>query len=102
MADHRRQNYYLAYRMAGGTSVLRVSRVVNGTETVLASAKIGNPTLNNVFRLGGRANGPTLSLDLDNVQKLSVADSTFLSGAPGLLLAPNTAKASLADNFSVP
>jgi hypothetical protein len=94
------RNYYLAYRMAGGTSVLRISRVVNGVETVLASTTIGNPVPNKVFRLTFRADGASLSLDLDTVQKLSVSDSTFLSGTPGVLLVPNTAKASRADNFS--
>jgi hypothetical protein len=56
--------------------------------------------LNKVFRLTGRTEGDTLSLDLDNVRKLSVSDSRFASGTPGILLVPNTAKASRADNFS--
>src|SRR5262249_10536315 len=30
-------NYYFLYRQAGGTSVLRIARVVNGIATVLAS-----------------------------------------------------------------
>ena len=61
---------------------------------------IANPVLNKVFRLTGRAEGDTLSLDLDNIRKLSVSDSTFAPDSPGILLAPNAAKASRAENFS--
>jgi hypothetical protein len=36
-------NYYLAYRQAGGSSVLRISRVAGGKETVLKQVNVKNP-----------------------------------------------------------
>jgi hypothetical protein len=74
------QNYYLIYRRAGGSSVLRISRIVNGTETVLASPSIPNPVRNAFFHLTGRATGTTVTLELDGGSKLSVSDSRFSSG----------------------
>ena len=37
------RNYYAAYRQAGGTSVLKIVRVTDGAETVLAQISCGNP-----------------------------------------------------------
>jgi glucose/arabinose dehydrogenase len=97
------QNYYLASRKTGGTSVVQISKVVGGSETVLASTSVPNPALNAFFRLEGRANGTTLTLVLDGVQKLSVVDSTFVSGNVGIGLGSmSTAigQAHRADNFA--
>ena len=78
------QNYYLVSRLGGGSSVVQISKVVNGTETVLATKSLPNPALNTFFRLEGRANGATLTLTLDGVQKLSVVDSAFSAGNVGI------------------
>jgi len=59
--------------------------------------------LNTFFRLEGRANGATLTLNLDGVQKLSVVDSTFSSGNVGIGLGSMSAsigQAHRADNFA--
>jgi parallel beta-helix repeat protein len=93
-------NYYLLYRQVGGSSVLRIARVVDGVETELARTAIANPKRDVAFRLGGRATGTTLTLEVGGVPKLSVSDSTFAGGTIGLLLGLNTAKAAhRADNF---
>ena len=36
-------NYYAAYRQVGGSSLLKIVRVTNGVETVLAQRNCGNP-----------------------------------------------------------
>jgi hypothetical protein len=79
-------NYYRIYRNTGGTSVLRISKIVNGVEIVLKSISVANPAANLFFRLEGRVTGNTLTVALDGVDKGSVTDSTFVSGATGLLL----------------
>ncbi len=94
------QNYYRIYRMTGGASLLRISKIVGGVETVLASASLPNPTKNVFFRLQGRAAGQTLTLSLDGVVKATATDSTFSSGPVGLLIqSGGTTSFHRADNF---
>jgi glucose/arabinose dehydrogenase len=78
------QNYYLVYRQCGGTSALRIARVANGVETVLASQTLPNPVTGTFFRLEAQAQGTTLTLKLDGVTKLSVVDPAFAVGSIGL------------------
>ena len=93
-------NYYLVYRQTGGSSVLRISRVVGGVETVLKQRNISNPSRGVWFRLGARAEGKILTLLLDDVPLLTVSDGTFAEGTPGLLLASKGPLSLPADNFS--
>jgi len=79
-------NYYRTYRTTGKTRVLRISKIVNGQETVLKSISVPNPTADVFFRLEGRAAGNALTVTLDGVDKGSVTDSTFVSGASGLVI----------------
>jgi hypothetical protein len=79
-------NYYRIYRNTGGSSVLRISRVVNGAETVLKSVGVANPAANVFFRLEGRTSGTTLTVALDGVDKASVTDATYGSGAVGIVI----------------
>src|SRR5262249_7410638 len=44
-------NYYRCYRTVGGTSVVRISRIVNGVETVLKSVAVPNPARGVFFTL---------------------------------------------------
>lgn len=96
---HDPQNYYLFYRQVGGSSVLRISRIVNGSETVLASTGIPNPTVNMRFRLTADAVGNTLTLKLcaatdtstgttcaSVAKTLITTDSTLSGGSVGFLL----------------
>jgi hypothetical protein len=97
------ENYYVMYRQAGGTSALRIARVVNGVETVLKSAKVSNPKPGTVFRLGGRANGTTLTLELNGATKLTVTDAALSSGTAGIALSAKKSGSTAsqrADNFS--
>ncbi len=75
----------MCYRMAGGTSVLRISKVVNGLETVLKSAPIANPAKDAMFRLTCSAEGSTLTLELGS-SSLTVSDSSFSNGRVGLVM----------------
>jgi hypothetical protein len=94
------QNYYRIYRMTGGASLLRISKIVGGVETVLASASLPNPTKNDFFRLEGHAAGQTITLSLDGTVRATATDSTFASGATGIVI-QNGSVTSLhrADNF---
>ena len=84
------QNYYLAYRIAGGSNALRISKIVDGTETVLKSVSISALPLNSFFEIEGSAMGTTLKLSLDGVLKLTVTDPTFAGGQVGVLLGTGT------------
>ena len=75
----------MCYRMSGGTSVLRISKVVNGFETVLESAPVANPARDAKFRLTCSAESSTLTLDLGS-SSLTVSDSSFSSGSVGLVM----------------
>ena len=57
-------NYYYAYRLVGGSNSLRISRVINGVETVLAQTPVPNPALNAAFRMRASVTGTSLSLSL--------------------------------------
>jgi len=98
------RNYYVCYRQTGGTSQLRISRVVNGVEKILKVAKVSNPTKNVPFALGCDAQGDKISLTFAGVIKASVTDSTFVTGSVGFLMG-HLATASrpsshIADDFS--
>ena len=67
------QNYYLVSRLAGGTTGLRISRIVNGVETVLKHVPAPNPVPGTAFRLKGSISGNVLTLDLDGVPKVSAS-----------------------------
>ena len=94
------QNYYLLYRLTGGTSRFYVSRVVNGVEQILKYVSVTNPARNTFFRLEGRASGATLKLLFNGVEKLSVSDATFAGGSVGVSMTSNNATACRADNFN--
>jgi hypothetical protein len=82
------RNYYVCYRLTGGSSVLRISKVVNGLEIVLKSAPVANPAREAMFGVACRAEGTTLTLELDGVAKLTTSDATFANGAVGLVIGP--------------
>ena len=95
------QSYFVVYRLIGGTSLLRIAKVDNGVERVLASAKVANPSRGTFFRLRGEATPTGLSLELDGVRKLSVSESGFATGSPGVLVGVVSGRAAhRIDNFS--
>jgi hypothetical protein len=98
------RNYYACYRQTGGSSVLRISKVVNGLETVLKQVGISNPQKNVLFTLGCAVQGTTLTLSYAST-KLTTTDSTFASGSLGMTMGYPTAGTGPAvshrgDNFS--
>jgi hypothetical protein len=78
--------YYWIYRNTRGSSVLRISKIVNGVETILNSVKVPKPAANVFFHLEGRASGTTLTVALDGVDKGFVTDATYGSGAVGIMI----------------
>ncbi len=78
-------NYYMCYRMTGGTSVLRISKVVNGLETVLKSAPMASPAKDAMFQLSCSAESSTLTLEL-GASRLTVSDSSFSIGGVGVVM----------------
>jgi hypothetical protein len=96
-------NYFLCYRQVGGSSVLRIAKVVNGVETVLKSATVPNPPQGSRFMLSCQASGGTLTLRLDGVTKATVADpASTVSGSVGFAMGGSSggAVSHRADDFS--
>lgn len=79
------RNYYMCYRITGGVSALRISKVVNGFELVLKQVSVGNPAKDTMFKLACGADGHTISLEMGTT-RLSVSDSTFNDGAVGVVM----------------
>jgi outer membrane protein assembly factor BamB len=86
-------NYYLAYRIVGGLSALRIAKVIGGVETVLGQFGVPNPTLNKPFRLRADVTGSFLTLKLDGIQRLSVSDTALSNGRLGVRLGWKTSAA---------
>jgi len=97
------KNYYLLYRQMGGTSQLRISRIMNGIETILVSAGTPQPAVNTFFRIVADATGTKLTLKLcaatntstgitcsTVAQTLTVTDSMLAGGSVGVLLGTGT------------
>jgi hypothetical protein len=79
-------NHYACYRQTGGTSILRIVKVVNGVEHVLKASPVANPASNTPSTLGCRAESATLSLDVNGGARISVSDSSFATGKVGVQL----------------
>jgi hypothetical protein len=94
------QNYYVCYRQAGGSSLVRIAKVQNGVETVLKSVGVGNPALNVFSTLSCQVSGSTLTLRVDGATKLSATDGTFSTGSVGYAISSQKAGSHRADNFS--
>jgi hypothetical protein len=96
------RTYYLLYRIAGGKSQFRISRVVGGQETIVKSVSTPNPKLNVAFTLTGRVQGSTLTLLVNGAVKLTAVDGALPGGAVGVALGSvgNGAASQRSDNFS--
>jgi outer membrane protein assembly factor BamB len=111
------RNYYVAYRWVGGASVLRISKVVNGVETLLSqNVPVPNPDVNVPFRLRASVkttpdgSGAVLALRLcasttsctsGTTATVTVPSSPFSGGGVGLQLmwSTSTAPSYIMDNF---
>ena len=81
------KNYYRISRSTGGSSLLKISKVVAGVETVLKTTSIGNPAPDAPFRLQATANGSLLTVSV-GATRTSVTDTSapFTSGTFGLVI----------------
>ena len=97
--DHR--NHYRLYRISGGSSQLRISKFVNGSETILKYVQVPMATVNTPFHLVGSVLGTTLTLTMGTVSPItvSVSDPTYTSGTIGVLVNTGPAAIHSADNF---
>ena len=96
-------NYYLCYRQMGGSSMLRIAKVVNGVETALKTVALANPAQGSRFTLSCQASGGLLTLLLDGVTKVTVADpAATVSGSVGFAMGGSSggAVSHRADDFS--
>jgi hypothetical protein len=95
------KNYYLIYRSVGGSSQLRITKLVNGIELPLKSANIPNPVVGTPFHIVGSVVGTTpatLTASMAGVQ-ISVTDTTWTSGEVGVLVGTGPFARHSADNF---
>ncbi len=98
------KNYYACDRQTGGISALRISKTVNGVETVLKALAIPNPIKGRFFALGCQAKGATLTLTFNGVVKLTASDPAFSTGSVGMAMgyptpSPHPGASHRADNF---
>src|SRR5262249_25451949 len=100
------KNYYLAYRFTSTSTSstsngLRLSKIVDGTETVLAQVKFPMPVVGTPFRLKAKVKDQTLTLFVDGVQQLTATDPTLSIGSAGILVSTGKGKSQYpVDNFS--
>jgi hypothetical protein len=95
------KNYYFLYRniSGGGGRKVRISKVVNGSETVLANVSDSNPAENTFFHLVAKANGTTLTLEMNGAVVATASDATFSTGLVGIRMV-SSAASNRADNFT--
>ena len=58
------RNHYRLYRISGGTSQLRISKLINGAETILKSVQVPMAPVGTPFHLVGSVVGQTLTLTM--------------------------------------
>jgi hypothetical protein len=78
--------YYLCYRQVGGASLLRISKVVNGVETVLKAVGIPNPVVGAPFTVSCSVSGTALTMQLDGVPKVAATDAALATGSAGFAM----------------
>jgi len=97
------RNYYLCYRQVGGSSMVRIAKVVNGVETVLKSVGVANPAQGARFTLSCQVSAGALALQLDGATKAAAVDATPLaSGGAGFAMGGSAGSGAShrADDFS--
>ena len=93
------KNHYRLYRSVGGSSQLRISKLVNGIEYPLKWVNIANPAVNTPFHLVGSVAGSILTLKMGSMVIEAPADTAYLSGAIGVLVNTGPPGTHTADNF---
>jgi hypothetical protein len=90
------KNYYVCYRQAGGTSQWRISKVVNGVETLLKGVSVSQAPIAAPFTVSCSASGNGISIGDGSAVTASVTDASLTSGAVGI----RTDKSVKVDGFS--
>jgi len=91
-------NYYRLYRSSGASSFLYISKVVNGTETLLASRSLPNPTKNVLIPLTASVSGTKLTLTAPGTLTITATDTAFASGTLGFFI--ESSGSQKADDFN--
>jgi Gametolysin peptidase M11/NPCBM-associated, NEW3 domain of alpha-galactosidase len=78
------RNYYVCYRQAGGSSVLRIAKVDNGVERILKTVATTQAPLATPFTVSCSASGNVISIGDGSAAKAMVTDTQFTSGAVGV------------------
>jgi hypothetical protein len=92
------KNHYRIYRSVGGSSQLRIAKLVNGIEYPLKSVIIPNPVVGTAFHIVGSVVGTTLTASTAGVQ-ITVSDTKYASGGVGVLIGTGPLAAHSADNY---
>lgn len=97
------ENYYACYRQTGGSSTIRIARVVQGVETVLKMAAVSNPPIGQLFSLGCQVQGTAITLTYGST-RLTAVDAVLATGSVGMSLGypvtgTGSAASHIADNF---
>ena len=92
-------NYYFIYRTVGGSSRVKISKIVNGAETVLMTQAIKNPTTNIPFTMQATAFGNRLSVYINGILYASVDDAQYIGGKDGIYLKSPKNVRYIVDNF---
>jgi hypothetical protein len=91
------RNYYAAYRQVGGSSVLKIVRVANGVETVLAQRSCANPVLGSKFNLAVSISSSQVVLTGAG-QTLTATGISLAPGKVGVMVAGG-GTSHMVDNF---
>ena len=92
------RNHYRLYRISGGSSQLRISKLINGAETILKSVQVPMAPVGMPFHLVGSVVGQTLTLTMGSTT-ISVNDTKYATGTIGVLVNTGPAATHSADNF---
>ena len=92
------RNHYRLYRISGGSSQLRISKLINGAETILKSVQVPMAPVGAPFHLVGSVVGQTLTLTMGSTT-ISVNDTKYATGTIGVLVNTGPAATHSADNF---
>jgi hypothetical protein len=92
------RNHYRLYRISGGSSQLRISKLINGAETILKSIQVPMAAVGTPFHLVGSVVGSTLTLTAGGTT-ISVTDTKYTTGTIGVLVNTGPTATHSADNF---
>lgn len=93
------KNHYALCRLQGGSSNLKIFKMVGGVRTQICASTKGVGNSYEYVRHVAQAVGSTLSIQTDGALVCQVTDTTFSSGAVGVYI-KGTTQGEFVDNFS--